>query len=142
MWHTWTKKVAHLPVSRFRVTCKRVTGFEPAPHCGGNKDDALGARPDFQRVVFHPAGTRVNLLVLFLVVAGDLALRTLLNEKISIELTWEQLERILNQSFRHVNCYWHLPKETVTTSRHGLLVRSESAAVAWLEHVLPANLQT
>ena len=72
----------------------------------------------------------------------SLALRTLLNEKISIELTWEQLERILNQSFRHVNCHWYLPKETVTTSGHGFLVRSESAAVAWLEHVLAANPQT
>jgi hypothetical protein len=71
----------------------------------------------------------------------SLALRTLLNEKVSIELTWEQLERILNQSFRHVNCHWYLPKETVTTSGHGFLVRSESAAVAWLEHVLAANPQ-
>ena len=72
----------------------------------------------------------------------SLALRTLLNEKISIELTWEQLERILQRFFRHINCHWYLPKEAITLSGHGFLVRSETTAVAWLEHILAANPQT
>jgi hypothetical protein len=71
----------------------------------------------------------------------SLALRTLLNEKISIELTWEQLERILQRFFRHINCHWYLPKEAITLSGHGFLVRSETTAVSWLEHVLGANPQ-
>jgi len=72
----------------------------------------------------------------------SLAIRTLLNEKISVELTWDQLERILERQFRHVNCHWYLPKEAVAPSGHGFLVRSDAGAVAWLEHILAANPQT
>jgi len=72
----------------------------------------------------------------------SLAIRTLLNEKISVELTWGQLEGILGREFRHVNCHWYLPREAVTATGHGFLVRSESAAVAWLEHVLATDPQT
>jgi DNA modification methylase/predicted RNA-binding Zn-ribbon protein involved in translation (DUF1610 family) len=72
----------------------------------------------------------------------SLAIRTLLNEKISVELTWNQLEGILAREFRHVNCHWYLPREAVTATGHGFLVRSETAAVAWLEHILAADPQT
>jgi DNA modification methylase len=72
----------------------------------------------------------------------SLAIRTLLNERISVELTWAQLEVILEREFRHVNCHWYLPKEAVAPSGHGFLVRSDAAAVAWLEHMLAANPQT
>jgi 16S rRNA G966 N2-methylase RsmD len=72
----------------------------------------------------------------------SLALRTLLNEKISIELTWEQLDRLLQQYFRHINCHWYLPKEAVTTRGHGILVLGETGAISWLEHVLSASPQT
>lgn len=72
----------------------------------------------------------------------SLAIRTLLNERISVELTWAQLEIILEREFRHVNCHWYLPREAVTATGHGFLVRSESAAVAWLEHVLATDPQT
>jgi len=72
----------------------------------------------------------------------SLAIRTLLNEKVSVELTWDQLERILERQFRHVNCHWYLPKEAVAPSGHGFLVRSDTAALAWLEHILAANPQT
>lgn len=72
----------------------------------------------------------------------SLAIRTLLNEKISVELTWRQLEVILEREFRHVNCHWYLPREAVTATGHGFLVRSEMAAVAWLEHVLATDPRT
>ena len=72
----------------------------------------------------------------------SLAIRTLLNERISVELTWDQLEGILAREFRHVNCHWYLPKEAIAPSGHGFLVRSEAAAVAWLEHVLATDPQT
>ena len=72
----------------------------------------------------------------------SLAIRTLLNEKISVEITWAQLEAILGREFRHVNCHWYLPREAVAPSGHGFLVRSDAAAVAWLEHILAANPQT
>lgn len=63
---------------------------------------------------------------------------TLLYAKINLDLTWSQFER----EFRHVNCHWYLPKEAIAASGHGFLVRSEMAAVAWLEHLLAANPQT
>jgi hypothetical protein len=72
----------------------------------------------------------------------SLAIRTLLNERISVELTWAQLEVTLEREFRHVNCHWYLPREAVTVTGHGFLVRSDAAAVAWLEHILATDPQT
>lgn len=72
----------------------------------------------------------------------SLAIRALLNARISVELTWERLESILNVQFRHINCHWYLSKEAITSTGHGFMVRSESTAVAWLEHVLATNPQT
>lgn len=70
-------------------------------------------------------------------------LRQLLNGNLIIErITIPYLEKVLPTRFRKVNDRWYLQRESVTPSGYGILVRSEPAAVAWLEHVLSSNPQS
>jgi hypothetical protein len=73
----------------------------------------------------------------------SLILRQFLNGNLIIEqITIPYLERLLPTRFRKINDRWYLQREAVVPTGHGFLVRSETAAIAWLEHILAANPQT
>jgi DNA modification methylase/DNA-directed RNA polymerase subunit RPC12/RpoP len=72
----------------------------------------------------------------------SLLLRQFLNGNLVIQkITIPYLERLLPSRFRKINDRWYLQQEAIVSSGHGFLVQSETAAIAWLEHLLAANPQ-
>jgi len=72
----------------------------------------------------------------------SLLLRQFLNGNLVIQqITIPYLERLLPSRFRKINDRWYLQQEAIVSGGYGFLVQSETAAIAWLEHLLAANPQ-